>query len=84
VVLDNAGIHKAKLVTAWQAEHAEVELLFLPRYSGHRENPVEKVWWRLKQRVAANRLHGSIDALVTAVHEFFATPTPQAALRLAA
>jgi transposase len=84
LVLDNAGIHTAKLVRAWLTEHPAVELLFLPRYSGHRQNPVEKVWWRLKQQVAANRLHGSIEELESAVHQFFAELTPQAALKLAA
>ena len=84
LVLDNAGIHTAKRVRAWLALHPAVELLFLPRYSGHRQNPVEKVWWSLKQQVAANRLHGSIEALEAAVHQFCADLTPQAALRLAA
>jgi transposase len=84
LVLDNASIHTAKSVTDWIACHPLVELLFLPSYSGHSQNPVEKVWWRLKDRVAANRLHGSIEALVTAVHEFFASFTPDAALQLAA
>lgn len=84
LVLDNAGIHTAKLVRAWLAAHPAVELLFLPRYSGHRQNPVEKIWWRLKQQVAANRLHGSIEALESAVHRFCAELTPQAALKLAA
>ena len=84
LVLDNAGIHKARAVGAWLAEHPRVELLFLPAYSGHAENPVEKVWWRLKGHVAANRLHGSVDALIGAAHEFFASFTPEAALRLAA
>jgi hypothetical protein len=45
---------------------------------------VEKVWWRLKDQIAANRLHGSIEALVDAVHEFFSSFTPEDALRLAA
>jgi transposase len=84
LVLDNAGIHTAKRVREWLALHPAVELLFLPRYSGHRQNPVEKVWWRLKQQVAANRLHGSIEALETAVHQFCAELTPQATLKLAA
>ncbi len=84
LVLDNAGIHKARAVGAWLAEHPRVELLFLPAYSGHAENPVEKVWRRLKGHVAANRLHGTVDALIGATHEFFASFTPEAALRLAA
>ena len=84
MVLDNASIHKAKVVEQWLKEHPHLELLYLPTYSGHTENPVEKVWWRLKGHVAANRLHGSIDSLVAAVHDFFASFTPEAALQLAA
>ena len=84
LVLDNASIHTAKLVQEWLQEHPRVHLLFLPAYSGHRYNPIEKVWWHLKQQVAANRLHGSIDELVGAVHRYFATRTPAETLKLAA
>ena len=84
IVLDNASIHKARAVEAWLGEHPRVQLLYLPAYSGHRHNPVEKVWWRLKDQIAANRLHGSIDALVAAIHGFFTTFIPEDALRLAA
>jgi hypothetical protein len=61
-----------------------VELLFLPTYNGHRHNPVEKVWWRLKQQVAANRLHADYTALVAATRPFFDDFTAAEALRLAA
>jgi transposase len=84
LALDNASIHTAKAVTAWLAAHPAVELLYLPAYSGHEQNPVEKVWWRLKDKVAANRLHGSLEELVATVHAFFASFTPEDALRLAA
>jgi transposase len=84
LALDNASIHTATAVTAWLADHPAVEVLHLPAYSGHEQNPVEKVWWRLKDKVAANRLHGSLDELVAAVHAFFASFTPEDALRLAA
>lgn len=84
LVLDNASIHHAKLVQDWLKEHPRVHLLFLPAYSGHRYNPIEKVWWHLKQQVAANRLHGSIDALVGAVDRYFACRTPAETLKLAA
>ena len=84
LVLDNASIHKATGVQAGLAEHPQVQLLYLPAYSGHKQNPVEQVWWRLKDRSAANRLHGSIEALADAVHAFFASFTPDDALRLAA
>jgi transposase len=84
LVLDNASIHTAKAVRTWAVAHPQVELLYLPAYSGHKENPVEKVWWRLKDKVAGNRLHGSLEDLVTAIHAFFASFTPADALRLAA
>lgn len=84
LVLDNASIHHAKRVQEWLTEHPGVHLLFLPAYSGHRYNPIEKVWWHLKQQVAANRLHGSIDSLVDAVHGYFASRTPAQTLKLAA
>jgi transposase len=84
LIVDNASVHKSKLTTKWLEEHPRLELLYLPTYSGHEENPVEKVWWRLKEKVAANRLHGDIDSLIGTVHEFFDSLTPEAALRLAA
>jgi transposase len=84
LVVDNASIHKSKAVMAWLAQHPRLELLYLPTYSGHKENPVEKVWWRLKGYVAANRLHADIDSLVTAAHEFFVSLTPAVARQLAA
>lgn len=84
LLLDNASSHKAKVVAAWLTDHPQLQLLWLPAYSGHQQNPVEKVWWRLKDQIAANRLHGSIEALVDAVHEFFGSFTPEDALRLAA
>lgn len=84
LVLDNASIHHAKLVQEWLKEHPQVHLLFLPAYSGHKYNPIEKVWWHLKQQVAANRLHGSIEALVGAVERYFTSRTPEQTLKLAA
>lgn len=84
LVLDNASIHHSRALQAWLSEHPCIELLHLPSYAGHRENPVEKVWWRLKDRVAANRLRASMDALVTAAERFFAELSPEDALRLAA
>lgn len=84
LVLDNASIHTAQAVRVWLEAHPRLELVWLPSYSGHKQNPVEKVWWRLKDKVAANRLHSNIDSLVDAVHQFFASFTPEAALKLAA
>jgi transposase len=74
LVLDNVITHDAKLVRAWLArpEHARVRLLWLPKYGAHEHNPIERVWGLLKDKVAANRLHGSIDALVEVADRFLA------------
>jgi transposase len=75
LVLDNVVTHDAKLVRQWlaQPEHARFHLLWLPKYAAHEHNPIERVWGLLKDQVAANRLAGSIDALVTEAERFFAT-----------
>ena len=80
VALDNVITHDAKIVRAGLArpEHARVRLLWLPKYSAHEHNPIERVWGLMKDTVAANRLHGSIDSLVEEAHRFFATTTFQA------
>lgn len=91
LILDNVITHDAKVVRRWlaQPEHARVRLLWLPKYSAHEHNPIERVWGRLKDAVAANRLAGSIDALVAEAHRFFATtrfaaPFPAPTTRVAA
>jgi transposase len=71
LVLDNAPIHTAKVVQKWLAQHPRVELLWLPKYTAHQENPVERVWGLMKDAVAANRLYGSIDELIVAARRFF-------------
>jgi transposase len=77
LVLDNVITHDAKLVRAWLArpEHARFRFLWLPKYSAHEHNPIERVWGLMKDAVAANRLHGSIDLLVQEADRFFATAT---------
>jgi transposase len=91
LVLDNVSTHDAKVVRRWlaQPEHARLRLLWLPKYSAHEHNPIERVWGLLKDAVAANRLAGSIDALVDEAERFFATrrfvaPCPIAAPTAAA
>ena len=86
LVLDNVVTHDAKLVRAWLArpEHARIRLLWLPKYSAHEHNPIERVWGLLKDQVAANRLHGSIEALAEVAERFltetaFRAPHPQPA-----
>jgi transposase len=75
LVMDNVITHDAKLVRHWLAapDHARFRVLWLPKYSAHEHNPIERVWGLLKDAVAANRLHGSIDELLRATDRFFAT-----------
>jgi hypothetical protein len=47
-------------------------------------NSVEKIWWRLKGVVAANRLYGTLDALIDDVEAPFKELTESEALTLAA
>src|SRR3982751_4926001 len=77
LALDNVITHDAKLVRAWRArpEHTRFHFLWLPKYSSHEHNPIERVWGLMKDAVAANRLHGSIDLLVAAAERFLATTT---------
>jgi len=80
--VDNASIHHSKVTMRYLANHPRLVVCYLPTYSGHKQNPVEKVWWALKEEIAANYLWPSLEALQDAVHGFFATFTPERALRL--
>ena len=84
VILDHASIHKSRALREWLALHPEVELAYLPRYGGHRDNPVEKLWWHLKGTALANRCCTSINELVAAVERYFAQLTPEKVFELIA
>ena len=71
LVVDGASIHTAKVVQAWLVANPRVEMLFLPKYVAHEENPVERVWGLMKDAIAANRLCGSIGELVEEARRFF-------------
>jgi transposase len=83
LVVDNYGSHTAGAVKAWLADHPRLQLHFLPKYCSHL-NPVERIWLRLKNDLAANRLYGSIAVLLATVDRFFAAMTPEQALTWAA
>jgi transposase len=82
--VDNGSIHKSKLTRRWLANHPRLLVYYLPAYSGHKTNPVEKVWWALKDRCAANEMYASVEAIQDAIHAFFSTFTRETALRLVA
>ena len=82
VIVDNASIHTSQAVLKWLAEHARLELVYLPTYRGHQLNPVEKVWWDLKDEIAANRCFKSLIELDAAIRRYFAGFTCDQALAL--
>ena len=45
---------------------------------------MEGIWLRLKGRIAANRLYGSMQVLLQAAETFFSEMSPQCALAWAA
>lgn len=79
LIIDSYSSHTARSVRCWLADHPHIQVYPLPKYCSHL-NPVEQIWLRLKDRVAANRLHGSITQLLATVDDFFAAMTPEQAL----
>jgi transposase len=71
LAMDNVATHHAKVVRRWLAAHPRVQVLWLPKYGAHEVNPVERIWGLLKSDIAANRLAGTLAALVAAAHQFF-------------
>jgi transposase len=92
LAMDNVAMHHAKVVQRWLAAHPHVQVLWLPKYGAHDVNPVERIWGLLKSAIAANRLAGTLAALVAEAHRFFhdlprypvALPQPQPGLAQAA
>jgi transposase len=82
VIVDNASIHTSQAVQNWLSANPRLCLVYLPTYSGHRLNPVEKIWWDLKKEIAANRCFKSLAELDTALARYFASLTKERALRL--
>jgi transposase len=76
LALDGAPAHTAKVVERWLAVHPRVITLRLPTYAAHRDNPAERIWGLMKDAVAADRLEGSITALVLAARRFFTELAP--------
>lgn len=83
LIVDNYSSHTAGVVKTWLAEQSRIQLFYLPTYCSHL-NPVENIWLRLKDQIAANRLYGSMQRLLETVACFFDDMTPELALTWAA
>lgn len=76
LVMDNVRMHDAKVVRAWLVANPRVTVLWLPKYAAHDANPAERIWGLMKEEVAANRLAGTLAALVAVARRFFAELPP--------
>ena len=76
LVMDSGPAHRAKRVEAWLAQHPRVQVLWLPKYSAHKENPAERIWGLMKDAVAADRLAGDMGELVSTARRFFGQDLP--------
>lgn len=82
LILDHASIHKSRALQAWLVAHQQIELLYLPKYAAHRDNPIEKLWWHLKGYAAANRCCRSMSELLEVVERYFSQLTPEKVFQL--
>jgi len=84
LILDHASIHKSRALMNWLAEHPRLELAYLPKFGGHKDNPVEKLWWHLKGYAAANRCCRSMEELIRVVTRYLDSLTPDRVFQLVA
>jgi transposase len=84
LLVDRATIHQSKELRDWLAGQSQLELVWLPKYGGHRDNPIEKLWWHLKGYAAANRCCRSMDELITLVTRYLDSITPARVFQLVA
>lgn len=65
MILDNASIHKAKVISEFVEKYPEVRIFALPTYSPE-YNPTEQVWKWIKPLVqAAKSIAGGIGELLS-------------------
>ena len=69
VILDNAAMHKSKLVQEYVAD-SKINLAFLPPYSPNL-NPIERLWRLLRNEVLSNKFYKSYAEFKNACVEFF-------------
>lgn len=84
LILDHASIHKSRALQAWLQDHPQLQLAYLPKYAAHRDNPIEKLWWRLKGFITANRCCRSMEELLAVADKFFKQLTADQVFQLVA
>lgn len=82
MILDNASWHHAHLVEDWLFAHPRIELIWLPTASP-KLNPVERIWGKLKDQVAANYWYGTLRVIRKAAEGFLYSLSPEKARQIA-
>jgi transposase len=82
LIVDSYSSHTAGVVKEWLAEHQRLRMLYLPTHCSQL-NPVEQIWLQMKGKIAADRLHASMQGLLDTVTQFFNDMSPQQALKWA-
>ena len=80
---ENVSRHTAHAVEAGLAVHPRVQLYDLPKHCSHLK-PVERIWLRRKNTLAAKRFYGAMKRLRETTEAFFMEMTPEQARRWAA
>ena len=75
VVVDNYGIHKAKAVARWLAEHPRFSLLFLPPYCP-KANPIERAFGDVHDKCTRNHQRKRLVEFVRDVEQHLSTNGP--------
>jgi transposase len=67
VILDNAKIHTCAVVAAVLKRHAgRLRLHYLPKYAPD-TNPIERVWWHLREEITRNHRCQTLQELIDLV-----------------
>jgi putative transposase len=70
VICDNASFHNCRAVDDYLALWGHrIELHYLPRYAPE-TNPIERVWWHLRETITRNHRCQSLDELLCQTYEW--------------
>lgn len=83
LIVDHFSSHTAHAVGAGVAAHPRLHRYDLPKDCSQL-NPGERIWLRLKNTLAADRLYGAMKMLLETTQAFFAAMPPEQALKWAA
>jgi putative transposase len=67
IILDNAGFHDCQAVAEYYYRwYGRIQFHFLPKYAPDL-NPIERVWWHLREEITRNHRCQNIDELIELV-----------------